>query len=55
MVIAAPDGELTVKRLLREKGRVLLKPANPDYPDFDITNREYVHIWGVVTYVIHKL
>lgn len=53
--IAALDGELTVKRLLREKGRVLLKPANPDYPDFDITNREYVHIWGVVTYVIHKL
>ena len=55
VVIAALDGELTVKRLLREKGRVLLKPANPDYPDFDITNREYVHIWGVVTYVIHKL
>ena len=54
-VNAALDGELTVKRLLREKGRVLLKPANPDYPDFDITNREYVHIWGVVTYVIHKL
>ena len=26
VVIAALDGELTVKRLLREKGRVLLKP-----------------------------
>ena len=26
-----------------------------DYPEIDITEHEYVHIWGVVTYVIHKL
>ena len=55
VVIAALDGELTVKRLVRRKGRVLLAPENPDYPEFDITEREYVHIWGVVTYVVHKL
>ena len=55
VVIAALDGELTVKRLIRRKGRVLLAPENPDYPEFDITEREYVHIWGVVTYVVHKL
>lgn len=55
IVIAAVNGELTVKRLLRRKGRVLLAPEHPDYPEIDITEREYVHIWGVVTYVIHKL
>ena len=55
IVIAALDGELTVKRLVRRHGRVLLAPENPNYPEFDITEREYVHIWGVVTYVIHKL
>ena len=55
VVIAALDGELTVKRLVRRRGRVLLAPENPDYPEFDITEREYVHIWGVVTYVVHKL
>ncbi len=55
IVIAALDGELTVKRLLRQRGRVYLAPENPDYPRFDITDREYVHIWGVVTYVVHKL
>lgn len=55
IVIAALDGELTVKRLVRRKGRVLLAPANPDYPPFDITEREHVHIWGVVTYAIHRL
>lgn len=55
VVIAAVDGELTVKRLLRRNGRVLLAPENPHYPEIDITEREYVHIWGVVTHVVHKL
>ena len=55
VVIAALDGELTVKRLVRRNGKVLLVPENPDYPEIDITEHEYVHIWGVVTYVIHKL
>lgn len=55
VVIAALDGELTVKRLVRRRGHVLLAPENPDYPEIDITEREYVHIWGVVTHAIHKL
>lgn len=55
VVIAALDGELTVKRLIRRKGRVILAPENPDYPEIDITEREYVHIWGVVTHAVHKL
>ena len=37
IVIAALDGELTVKRLQRTKGKVFLAPENPDYPVFDIT------------------
>ena len=55
VVIAALDGEPTVKRLVRRNGRVLLVPENPDYPEIYITEHEYVHIWGVVRYVIHKL
>lgn len=55
VVIAALDGELLVKKLCRKDGRVLLQSANPDYPEFDITEREYAHIWGVVSYVLHKL
>lgn len=55
IVIAALEGELTVKRLVRRKGRVFLAPANPDYPEFEISDCEYVHVWGVVTYAIHKL
>lgn len=55
VVIAALDGELTVKRLLRREGRVLLAPENPQFEPIDITESEFVHIWGVVTYVVHKL
>ncbi len=55
IVIAAVDGELTVKRLVRRKDKVLLMPENTNYQEIDITEREHVHIWGVVSYVIHKL
>lgn len=55
IVIASLEGELLVKRLLRKHNKVFLAPANPNYPCIEITNREYVHIWGVVTYVLHKL
>ena len=55
VVIAALDGELTVKRLLREKGRVLLKPANPDYPEIPVREGDDFSVWGTVTYVIHSV
>jgi len=55
VVIAAVDGELLVKRLVRKDGRVWLQSENPDYPNFDITGHEHVHIWGVVTYAVHKV
>ena len=55
VVIPALDSELLVKKLCRKGGRVLLKSANDGYPDFDITEREYVHLWGVVSHVVHKL
>lgn len=55
VVIAVIDGELTVKRLVKKNGRILLAPENPDYPVFDITGREDASIWGVVKHVVHDL
>ncbi len=54
IVIAAIDGELTVKRLLRRPRAAVLAPENPLYPEIDITDKEHVHIWGVVTFSIHS-
>ena len=55
VVIAAVGGELTVKYLSQKNGRVLLLPANDQYPALDITEQEDIVIWGVVTYAIHKI
>ncbi|MDR2198901.1 MAG: translesion error-prone DNA polymerase V autoproteolytic subunit [Deltaproteobacteria bacterium] len=55
IVVAAWEGELTVKRLKVKDERVYLTPDNPEYPEFDITESEGAVIWGVVTYVVHKV
>lgn len=55
VIIAAVEGELTVKYLAKKNGRVQLVAANEGYPDLDITEQEDAVIWGVVTYAIHKL
>lgn len=54
IVIAALNGELTVKRLSRKNGQVQLHPENKNYPIINITAEEELLIWGVVTYVIHQ-
>ena len=53
VVIAALNGEPTVKRLHRKDGHVCLVPDNPHYPVIEIPRKEDLHIWGVVTSVIH--
>lgn len=55
IVVAAVDGELTVKRLRTERARVYLMPENPDFPPIEITQDTEFVIWGVVTSVIHKV
>ncbi|MDR1776974.1 MAG: translesion error-prone DNA polymerase V autoproteolytic subunit [Desulfovibrio sp.] len=55
VVIAAVEGELTVKYLARKDGRILLVPANEEYPELDITEQEDAVVWGVVLYAIHKV
>ena len=55
VVIAAINGELTVKRLSRQQGQVKLLAENPAYPPIDITEEQELVIWGVVTHVIHQV
>ncbi|UQZ88311.1 hypothetical protein C4J81_03450 [Deltaproteobacteria bacterium Smac51] len=53
IVIAAIDGELTVKRYVKRLGRALLEPANSKFKPIDITDQEDVVIWGVVTHAVN--
>jgi len=55
IVIAAVDGELTVKRLYQQQGQIRLMPENDDFEPIEINSEESLHIWGVVTNVIHTV
>lgn len=55
VVIAVIEGELTVKRIRRLKGKIVLMPENEKYKPLKINAEMTFEIWGVVTSVIHPL
>jgi DNA polymerase V len=55
IVIAAVNGELTVKRLLLRDGGAWLQPENPAYAALHISEGLDCVIWGVVKHVIHSV
>lgn len=55
IVVADIDGELTVKRLKRTATGWLLQACNPDFADVPIGGKNNLHIWGVVTRVLHAV
>ena len=55
VVVVAIDGELTVKRLKKENRALYFMPENPDFKPIAVKELQDVHIWGVVTNVIHAL
>jgi DNA polymerase V len=55
IIIAVVNGDLTVKRLMKDKEKLYLMPENPHYPTFEITPDISFMIWGVVTNVIHAV
>jgi len=54
IVVAAINGELTVKRLRIRKGTVSLVPANKNFSPIEITEGSNLEIWGVVKHAIHS-
>lgn len=55
IVVAAVDGQITVKRLDKQFGIVRLMPENERYRPIEIQEDGSFVIWGVVTNVIHKV
>jgi DNA polymerase V len=53
IVVASIDGEMTVKRLARQGGRIVLEAANELYPPIILREEEFLAVWGVVTATIH--
>lgn len=52
IVVAAVNGDLTVKRLHKTKSELSLMPENDNYSPIKITAETGLQIWGVVTNVI---
>ena len=55
VVIVALNGELTVKRFRKEKGKSWLMPENSKFQPILLREEDDTHLWGVVTSVIHSL
>jgi len=49
------EGEFTVKRIIKKKGRIYLKPENKNYKEIEIKDGDELLVWGIVTYVIKSL
>lgn len=54
VIIALLNGELTVKRLVREGERAWLVSENPDYAPLEVRGAMDFEVWGVVVHVIHS-
>lgn len=54
IVIAEIDGELTVKRLEKRRGKIRLIAENPNYPPIELKEEQELRVWGVVTSVIQR-
>ena len=55
VVVAAINGELTVKRLVIDKGRATLVAENSKFKPIIIDSIDDLKIWGIVTTVIHSV
>ena len=54
IVVAVVDGEYTIKRLYKQRGRIELHPENPAYPPIVFSEGTELSVWGVVVGVIRR-
>ena len=55
IVIAVVDGQMTVKRLYKSSGKLVLMPENKNFKPIEITESMSIEIWGVVVTAIHSV
>ena len=54
IIVAVVDGEYTIKRLYKYRGRVELRPENPNYPSIVLKDGADLQTWGVVVGVVRR-
>jgi DNA polymerase V len=54
IIVAVVNGEYTIKRLYKYRGRVELRPENPHYPPIVLKDGADLQTWGVVVGVVRR-
>ena len=54
IILAVINGEFTVKRVNINDNELYLIPENSSFSPIKITQEMDFHVWGIVTYIIHK-
>lgn len=52
IIVASLDGSFTVKTLIKEKGRVILRAAHEDFVDIEMGREEELFCFGVVIFCL---
>ena len=55
IVVAAVDGEFTLKKLKKQGSNAWLVAEHPGYPPIALHEATDASLWGVVTFVIHQV
>lgn len=55
MAVCVLNGEFTLKFIERRRDGIYLVPANDSYAPVRVEAGDRFEVWGVVTYVIHKV
>lgn len=55
MAVCCIEGEFTLKFIEVYDDHIVLRPANPKYEPIVVDKEEGFVVWGVVTYIIHKV
>ena len=54
IVVAVVDGDYTLKRLFKHRGRVELRAENPAYSPIEFKDGSELLVWGVVVGVVRR-
>ncbi len=55
IILGVLNGEFTVKRLVKKGTEVFLMPENESFQPITLTPEMSFQVWGVVTFVLHKV
>ena len=55
IAVCLVDGDFTVKRIKKEKGKFYLMPENKKYKPIELKEENELIVWGIVEYVIKKV